>query len=322
MKAMANVNDLRNRNLSKVREAFFSQELCSISSLEKETGLSHGAVINAVRTLEEEGEILLCRKSGTSVGRKTHLYMLNGDYAKSGMVFVGRNEAAEKIRYLSLICDLCGKMSEETVHESDSYDLKDLEKVLDLLISKHPEIRTVLISSPGVCNEGKIRNLPFFEIDAGAIMDEKYHLDWIVENDVNTASIGFHSLYPEYDDLAFVYQARADVFGCGMMIGGRLYNGFAHAAGELRYFPFMKYAREKNAKELLKEQVLSVAALMNPQLIGYYSVPVDSEITIEGELPENVLPRIMKTDDLLSLQKKGLYALAKKRFIEQRGGVL
>ena len=38
---------------------------------------------------------------------------------------------------------------------------------------------------------------------------------------------------------AFIYQPAIDYVGCGMIIQGKLYNGFSHFAGELRCLPFL-----------------------------------------------------------------------------------
>ena len=56
----------------------------------------------------------------------------------------------------------------------------------------------------------------------------------IIENDVNCASIGFYHQYSHYQNSALIYQTAVDYVGCGMIIQGKLYNGFSHFAGELR----------------------------------------------------------------------------------------
>ena len=60
----------------------------------------------------------------------------------------------------------------------------------------------------------------------------------IIENDVNCASIGFYHQYPHYQNSALIYQPAIDYVGCGMIVQGKLYNGFSHFAGELRCLPF------------------------------------------------------------------------------------
>ena len=320
MKTMNEAKDVKKTSLALIRECFFEQELLSLNDIREKTSLSHGAVVSGVKKLEEDKEIVLSAKSGSSVGRKTHLYSLNPDSFTGAMIFIGRNEKTSTIRYHTALCDLSGVFHEERIIESDTYDLKDLKSVIDETVESNPKIDMVLISSPGVCMDGVIRNKPYFEADAASLI-KAHSLLWAVENDVNTACIGFHSEQKGIDDLAFVYQAKADVFGCGMMIHGALYNGFAHAAGELRYFPFMRYAKEKTAEELLKEQILSVAALMNPECIAYYSENVKDDIDLSGQMPGEVLPAIVRADDFYALQKKGLYAVMKQHVLTKRGSL-
>ena len=252
MKTMNEVKDVKKTSLALIRECFFEQDLLSLNDIREKTSLSHGAVVSGVKKLIEDGEILLSAKSGSSVGRKTHLYSLNPASFSGAMIFIGRSSETDTIRYHTVLCDLCGVFHAERIRESQTYDLRDLKSVIDEAVSSFPEIDMILISSPGVCKNGIIRNTPYFEADAASLIGA-HCLPWALENDVNTACIGFYSMQSGIEDLAFVYQAKADVFGCGMMIHGALYNGFAHAAGELRYFPFMRYAKEKTAEELLKE---------------------------------------------------------------------
>ena len=44
--------------------------------------------------------------------------------------------------------------------------------------------------------------------------------------------------YPHYQNSALIYQPAIDYVDCGMIVQGKLYNGFSHFAGELRCLPF------------------------------------------------------------------------------------
>ena len=146
---MNEVKDLKKTSLSAIRECFFEQELLSLSDIREKTSLSHGAVVSGVKKLIEDGEILLSAKSGSSVGRKTHLYSLNPDSFCGAMIFIGRSSETNTIRYHSVLCDLCGVFHEERVRESETYDLKDLKSVIDEAVRSFPQTDMILISSPG-----------------------------------------------------------------------------------------------------------------------------------------------------------------------------
>lgn len=310
---MAKNADVRKENIRAVRKCFCTGGPYSLSQISRMTGLSHGAAVSVIHGLLESGEIILSEKTGNTVGRKTHKYRLNETYMHLLKLYVHRRGQAIAVR--SDFTDLYGNILETDITEKGDRDLTLIADSAERMMKKHPETDMILVSSPGVCVDGVISNFMPEPYDAGAVLSERCRIPYVLENDVNTACIGFSTEYPQYRDIALIYQADTAVFGCGLIINHELYSGAAHAAGELRWFPFMRYIENRTAAGLLKEQVLSVAALLNPEVIGWCSDATDAQISLTDDLPGGLIPDIIHIRDLYGMQSAGLHAIAMKSFV-------
>ena len=315
---MAQNRDLKNENEKALRRILYRCADVSAAQLEEQTGLSHGTVMNLLREFLERGEIVLCGKTGTSVGRKTYRYCRNGGYRHMCTVSVRRQDSG--YRFALQVIDLCGETSDTLYESAQGWSLRNLPDAIGRMMVKHPEISMIMVSSPGVCENGVIAIPDREALDLGTVITETYGIPYVIENDVNVACIGFAADHPQIQNMALIYQGGMKIFGCGIMIGGRLYNGSSHAAGELRYFPFMRYTENRTAAGLLKEQILSVAAVLNPQVIAYSSY-TGEEIRIGDELPERIRPQLIRVDDPDRLIDRGMYSIGMHMYIENRGGI-
>ncbi len=315
---MASTSDLKSGNIQAVRKCFYSACNLSMSQAEKLTGLSHGSVINVFRTLEENGEIQLNEKKGNTVGRKTHVYGLNPEYRHFLAVDIKRTPGG----FTSRSWRMNLKAEETDVRERSFTEMDDtyLHEEIMTMMEEYPDTDMILISSPGVCVNGVITNGEVFRTDIGSLITERYHIPFVVENDVNVAAIGFQNEHPESENIAVIYQAELGMFGCGILIGGRLYNGFSHAAGELRYLPYMEERKKEPPEILLKEMILSAAAVLNPQIIGYASDTVKGPLSFEGTLPQRHMPSFIYIKDLAGYRLKGLYSIGMYNMAEQSKG--
>jgi hypothetical protein len=316
---MASTSDLKSENIQTVRKCFYSAGTLSMSQAEKMTGLSHGSVINVFRTLEESGEILLAEKTGTTVGRKTHHYILNPEYRHFLAIDIKRTPAGFVSR--SWRMNLRGDETDVRERAFPAMDDTYLLAETGTMMEQYPDTDMILISTPGVCSNGVITNGEIFTMDIGSLITERYHLPYVVENDVNVAAIGFQNEHPESENIAVIYQAEQGMFGCGILINGRLYNGFSHAAGELRYLPYMEEKKKEPPAVLLREMILSVAAVLNPDVIGYASDPVTGDISFENEIPQRHMPSIIHINDLDAYRQRGLYFIGMYNMAQQKNGV-
>lgn len=316
---MANSGDLKSENIQAVRKCFYTHGCLSVNEAEKMTGLSHGSAVNVFRVLEESGEILLSEKTGNRVGRKTHRYILNCEFRHFLAIDIRREHGEFSSR--SWRMNLNGEESDVRTRAFPAMDDTYLHTEIETMMSAYPDTDMILISTPGVCEDGIITNGETFRMDIGSWIEEKYGVPCVIENDVNVAAIGFANKHAECRNIAVIYQAEQGIFGCGILINGRLYNGFSHAAGEVRYLPHMEERKKtEDPAVLLKEVILSVAAILNPEAIGWYSDPIKDEIAFEKLMPDKHMPALIHIDDLDSYRYKGLCSIGMYNISQQTKG--
>lgn len=316
---MASTSDLKSENIQAVRKCFYTHGNLSVSEAESKTGLSHGSVVNVFRALEESGEIELQEKTGNRVGRKTHRYGLNEEFAHFLVIDIKREDQGFSSLFYRM--NLSGKESDQGQRFFEEMDDEYLHEEIRTMMSKHPDTDMILISSPGICEDGIITNGETFRSDIGSWIEKEYAIPYVIENDVNVAAIGFASEHPECENIAVIYQAHKGIFGCGILINGRLYNGFSHAAGEVRYLPHMEQKKKQDAPQMLLSEIIqSVAAVLNPHLIGWFSDPITSDISFEAMMPERHMPKLIHIKDPDTYRKKGLYSIGMYNISEQNKG--
>ena len=316
---MAKVSDLKKENIKAVRKCFFQGNTWSSNEITANTGLSHGSVINVLKQMEDNHEILLFEKTGTSVGRKTNRYIINKNYCHFLTIDTKRNNG----EFLSIIrrVNLMNETEDTIRYQFKERDENYLHYEIDTMMEKYPDTCMVLISTPGMCTDGNVMISEEMIFPIGTYIKDKWHVPYVVENDVNVACIGFHH-ENKAENIAIVYQADNTIFGCGIMIHGKLYNGYSHASGELRYFPFMNDIKEKNIEELLKEQIISVCAVLNPDIIGYYSEVMKEKLNFEDiSIPYRHRPSFMQINDFDMCISNGLYSIGIYNLIELTGGI-
>lgn len=315
---MAKGKDLKKENFRLVRECLYRGDTWSLSEIMEKTGLSHGSVINVLKELEQSQEIMLAEKTGNTVGRKTYRYRLNPEHMHLCAVSVRRKGGG--FRYHLYDIDLSGKVCHEMTEETETKILDPLPAAIMKMVKTQPGTGQILVSLPGICRNGIVSNQGNYEFDLGGALRKLTDIPYVIENDVNVACIGFLQDHPGDRHLALIYQAEENIFGCGIIIHGKLYNGYSHAAGELRYVP-RRSAAEQDAAEILKDQILSVSAVLNPEVIGYYSECTQENISLEGEtIPENVRPELVRISDLEGMIFRGLLSIGLYNKVQYIGG--
>lgn len=316
---MARNTDLKNENEKMIRAVLYSGLDYSAADLEEISGLSHGTVMNLLREFLERNEILLCEKRGNAIGRKTYRYRINPDSRRMCTVSIRRKQ--QGLYGTVSLRNLEGECLDTVETETFMEDVSGIRPSLDAMIQKHPDTDLIVVSTPGVCRSGVI-SLPTKQpYDLGTAITDTWNIPYVIENDVNVATIGFQYSSADIDHMALIYQGGGRIIGCGIIIDGKLYNGASHAAGELRWVPFMRDIENRSDAQLLKDQILSAAAVLNPQVIAWYSDCVQEEITLtEEELPLTQQPILFQISDLDELIEKGMHSIGMHVFIENRGG--
>lgn len=293
---MTKVSELKNENINAIRHCFYDQSIHTKNQLSQMTGISLSAVTNVLQHLLKTQEIKRVDDARSTGGRKSKQYILNQDHAYIGMIIFKKTK--DDYRCQLKIVDLFSKvlLEKEIVKKKDG--LIDFEKCIKTIL-KNKNVKVLVISIPGVSEGGVIKECDFrhFEnIDLGKAIRKYTDIPVVLENDMNIAVIGLSLQYPTIKNMAFLYQPAKEEFGCGILIFGKLYNGFRHAAGELKYLP----DHVKDPKRSLKNRIEVLQAVLDPELIGWYSDLVD-----EIDRKE----RVEHLTDLYGYIEKGLFKI-------------
>lgn len=321
---MVRINELKKSNIQKIRECFYNCEIWTKNELSKKTGLSLAGTTNVLMELLANNEIEFIGEANSTGGRKSKQYILNKDYYHIGIIILRRENKNYRIIIKSL--DLLSNIVYEKELISSRGTIQELDLTIKQLLENDNNVSILSISIPGVCQDGHVDICDYEEFEdfaLGKYIYSKYHLEVIIENDVNVACIGFSDSYPEVSHLSFIYQPAVKYVGIGMMIDRKLYNGFSHFAGELRYLPFYTHQQQDemlkySPKELLLKQIVTLICVMNPEVIGYHSDVFDTEMTLEDySIFKKHYPVLVRVPDFNNVILKGLYSIGLKNLMKR-----
>lgn len=321
---MVRINELKKSNIQKIRECFYNCEIWTKNELSKKTGLSLAGTTNVLMELLANNEIEFIGEANSTGGRKSKQYILNKDYYHIGIIILRRENKNYRIIIKSL--DLLSNIVYEKELISSRGTIQELDLTIKQLLENDNNVSILSISIPGVCQDGHVDICDYEEFEdfaLGKYIYSKYHLEVIIENDVNVACIGFSDSYPEVSHLSFIYQPAVKYVGIGMMIDRKLYNGFSHFAGELRYLPFYTHQQQDemlkySPKELLLKQIVTLICVMNPEVIGYHSDVFDTEMTLEDySIFKMHYPVLVRVPDFNNVILKGLYSIGLKNLMKR-----
>ena len=205
---------------------------------------------------------------------------------------------------------------ENEIIKTRSITEKDIYDVIEVMFAKHPNIKIVGISMLGIVNDHGV-HLPGHFLDGFDFMTplrEKYPATFILENDINCAALGFYLVQQKYHSISMVTKTRLDKpGGVGSVVNGNLLTGLNHLAGEIQYLPIDldEYIQDyQGYVEVLAHYLLSIIALLSPQVIAIYS-PVISQTEeliyyITQKLPRKFIPELILIDDLSEYASIGL----------------
>lgn len=323
---MVKISDLKQNNVQTIRECFYDGKIWTKNKLFKKTGISLAAITNILQILMESNEIVYRGEAASTGGRKSKEYQINKDYYHILEVSLKRNELYHEIKVRRV--DLLNHFIDEDNLLTQAGNSDEILSMIKKMLNKDSCVSIICLSIPGICQNGYIDVCDFdclIELNLKDILYKEFQLEIVIENDVNVACIGFSHQYSEYQYLAFMYQPRVKYIGCGLMIDRKLYNGFSHFAGELRYLPFYTHQQQEemlneNPLELLEYQAEALCSVFNPEIIGVYSDKIDNTYQLLlKHIPTVHHPRIIYIQDFDEVIEKGLYQIGLKKLKERRG---
>lgn len=190
---MTKVSELREENLNRVRTCFSNISIWTKNELIAATGISSGGMVSILQELKERKEILQEEDAASTGGRPGHQYRLNPDAYHACCVFL---KAGTEARMECFSMDLYGKRQQEK-----AYVISDTASVLSnikQMLAADSSMKEILISVPGVSEEGKIRECDISFL-SGCDLKQKIIAETglvpVMENDVKRLFCNKYSLF-------------------------------------------------------------------------------------------------------------------------------
>ncbi len=202
---------------------------------------------------------------------------------------------------------------------------EDIFHVIDTILANHPDVKTIGVSTPGIINDdGMLYSTSvrgFENVYLERMLKERYDMEIIISNDVNSAAVGFYACQDGCDSLAFLFQPSQHLSGAGFVINGRLINGSHNLAGEIQYLPMalsdsplILNRTIEGSLELVSKTILSIMALLAPEIVVIYCDLITNEDRLYDELGRHLqksyLPKIVKVTNMLDYTLLGQLILS------------
>jgi len=234
-----NQHVVKKENKSLVLEKIMRASPISRTNVARLTGLNKGTVSSLVSELLDEQLINESGPGKSSGGRRPLILNFNKTAGFSVGIDLGVNYI------LGILTDLEGNnIEEKVVYFSDlSYEeiRKELFFTIDHLIKHSPKsaygIVGIGIGAPGtVSKDGEILlapNLDWKNINLKAVLQERYNLPVIIENEANAGAHGekCFGVGKDFDNIIYVSVGMG--IGVGLILNGHIYKGNNGFSGEL-----------------------------------------------------------------------------------------
>lgn len=309
-------------NISLIVDAL--QTLGSASRVElcNYTKISQPTVNQLIRELMTDNTVLSLGSADSTGGRKAEIFTLNSKRSAIACITVTMNGFTCCITDMNLTeeCSFTCK------HQDGASYTEELCTVIEKLLEEAPDTGAISIGLPGAVSEKgivyAISQIPEWEDqDIGAILRKRFPLPVSVINDINATALGYLKI-DESDCQNLIYlQINGAGLGAGIIIGRRLYPGFASFAGEAGYMQIgnrqsvesqLLCAEAATKADLLSQIVINMICLLNPDKIVIGGAEITDqfmsiiEAACKKALPPSVLPVLSGTSSSTECYQKGL----------------
>lgn len=191
--------------------------------------------------------------------------------------------------------------------------IKDIYDVIDTILLIHPDIKNIGLSIPGIINRDilKTSNINGFEeVDIlGSLKNRYKDCKVCIENDVNTAAVGYYVSLEEKCDITALFQPVNAFSGAGTVIDGNLFTGKNHLAGEMQFLPLalsddiqVLNKTPEGMLELVSKLITCIISVIEPDMIVLFCTLITQEDELVEQIkkliPNQPLPDIVIDDSL------------------------
>lgn len=231
---IANQEMIRENNRCLVLKYLVNHPPVSRAELAKQLKLTKATISNIVQELLEQNLILEIGSAQTALGRKPILLEFQKNCGYALAIDVRPNHI------ITLSANLKGedcKVKEYPFQKNEPL-LPVLTDIISRQIEEHSKspygIIGITVGIYGVVNKNKIVFTPYYPLpkpDLGQILENKFHLPVMVENESNLSVLGESAFHSGCKNM--IHINVHDGIGMGILIDGHLYKGRDGYAGEL-----------------------------------------------------------------------------------------
>lgn len=293
---------LRDKNIQQVKDYFLENKYAIKSEIANATKLSQATITTILQELLENNYIERVGDCESTGGRKAKRYKICAQFMYFGLLQF--QVVNEQIKINCRVIDL----EDQSVYERELWEITvSIEKIVSIIQDMRSKyaFQYMGISIPAIVDEGLLTKSDIEEladIHLKQSIEEALSLQVVVENDVNTAMLGYIHLHSmEGKSIAFVYQPDNHHSGCSLYINEAIVYGATHFAGELAYLPNgtlqqQEVLLKEDPITLLCNQVQSIIAIVNPSHMILYVPCIKQEIfkeILRKWIPEKHIPEIL-----------------------------
>ncbi len=234
LKSFVDTAIVKELNKKALRKHLAQKREATIQELSKLTALSVVTVKTLLAQMIEKGEVSEGRFIPSRGGRPSQLFAYNGEHRHAVVIYGYQKDNRNSIHIL--VVNLFGECVYKKQTFLDDIQVDSFCGMLDNVIQAYPDVTVIAFGLPGFEENGVIvandysgivgnRFMPFYQA--------RYELPVIFSNDVNAAVKGYAESFADSPCLVGIYFPRIYSPGAGMVLGGDVYTGSQHFAGEI-----------------------------------------------------------------------------------------
>ena len=276
---------MKQENLSVLRNVFLKQHSATKPQLAKLSGLSVVTVNSLIHELLETGEVIQKQMLPSGGGRPALQYQYNARYKMALTAYMYVQEGRERL-FLE-VQDLFQNMVASDAYELADMNINLLEDAISRWMKQYPTISVMVFGIPGTEHQGKLKVMDYAILQSQELfakLRSTYQVPVLIENDINAALFGYcQRQHIRQECTAGLYFPKKYPPGSALYIRGDIYRGANHMVGELDQLPLGVNWREQNISD---EQQLhnmdlliqSIACMYDPQALLIYCDAMDEAL--------------------------------------------
>lgn len=296
---MANAILVKGLNMQRVRDEFRALRKATIFELAQKTALSVVTVKTVLEEMIAQGEASEGQSIPSNGGRPSMRYEYNPNFRYGIVIYGYQKDNGNLIRLL--VINLFGECIRRIEASIENVQVSSFGRYIDAVRKDYPAIGAIVFGLPGVEENGVVTTNDYGSLVGGAFMDyyqKKYNVPVLFFNDVNAAVKGYFSRSSERDlnCVVGIYFPRIYSPGAGLVIGGRIYPGAHHFAGEIGNLPpgtdwtKIDYANAAVFCKAISELLVLYCRIVAPdQIVLYGDFLDDSHIPVIKAHTETML---------------------------------